>query len=229
MNETVFFIHIFLVVGAILYSLKKGPFALVSLIALQGVLANLFVVKQMKLFGFDVTCSDVFAVGGLLSLNLLQEFFGRELGKKAITVSFLSMIFFAVMTQVHLQYIPSDQDYTHESFLMIFSATPRIILASITVYLIVQQLDLRFFSFLQKRMNGKNLPLRLGISLCISQLIDTVLFSYLGLYGMVPSMLDIIAISLATKWMTIACSTSVISFAKKFIQPVSSNGKIVSI
>src|SRR3990167_7612123 len=112
MNESIFFIHIFLVVGSILFSLKKGPFSLISLIAIQAVLANLFVVKQMKLFGFEVTCSDVFAVGSLLSLNLLQEFFGREMGKKAVSISFFAMLFFAVMSQIHLYYLPSDQDST---------------------------------------------------------------------------------------------------------------------
>ena len=59
-------------------------------------------IKQIDLFGFSVTCSDVFAIGGILSLNLLQEYFGKEAASRAVKVSLLALLFFAVMSQVHL-------------------------------------------------------------------------------------------------------------------------------
>lgn len=216
MNELLFFLHLFLVVGFSFAALRLGSMGLIALMALQAVLANLFVVKQMTLFGFDVTCSDVFAVGGLLSLNLLQEFYGKEAAQKAVKISFLSMLFFVLMSQVHLAYQPSAFDLTHGSFASIFSSTPRIFVASIATYFIVQQIDLTFFSWLKQKLEGRNFPLRLGLSLFLSQAFDTVLFSYLGLYGLVGSLFDIILVSLIVKWIAIGCSAPFTIFAKRF-------------
>jgi len=207
MNEFVFFAHILLVIGSVLFVLRNfGSLGLTVFVVLQSILANLFVIKQMTLFGFDVTCSDVFAIGGLLSLNLIQEFFGAEQAKKAIWISFICMVFFALMTQIHLFYIPSASDTTHAAFSQVLSATPRIITASIGVFFIVQQIDVRLFAFLQKWFKGSKLPLRLALSLLVSQTIDTVLFSFFGLYGIVSSLYDIILVSLLIKVIAIGTS-----------------------
>ncbi len=217
MNEILFFAHILFVIGSVVIILRKsGCLGLTVFIALQAILANLFVIKQMTLFGFEVTCSDVFAVSGLLSLNLIQEFYGIESAKKAIWISFVCMVFFALMTQIHLNYIPSPSDQTHQAFSQIFSATPRIIFASITVFFIVQQIDIRVFSFLQKFFKESRLPLRIALALFLSQTIDTILFSYLGLYGLVASIVDIILVSLLVKFITIGASAPFTAFARRW-------------
>jgi uncharacterized integral membrane protein (TIGR00697 family) len=205
MNEMVFFGHIALVVTSGILTLRKfGAMGLTVLVSLQALFANLFVVKQMALFGLTVSCSDVFAIGCILCLNLLQEFFGKEAAKKAMNIAFLSMVFFAIMSQIHLFYSPSPVDQTHSAFAKIFSSTPRIIAASIAVFYLVQQIDIRVFSYLQTKTN---FPLRLTLSLILSQTLDTVLFSYLGLYGIVSPLFDIILISLFVKFLTIAMTT----------------------
>lgn len=218
MNELLFFSHILLVVAFALIALRLGKTALIAFIALQGILANLFVVKQMSLFGFSVTCSDVFAIGGILSLNLLQEYFGKDSAKMAVRISLASLLFFAVMSQFNLFYAPTPFDSTHNAFLTIFSSTPRIVVASIATFYIVQQWDIRFFSFLKGRF-----PLRVAISLVFSQFIDTVLFSFLGLYGLVESIFDIILISFLVKCVIIATSSPFVMFSKKVVPCSDSN------
>ena len=158
MNEAVVFVHVFVVIGFVLGALRLGKSALIAFIALQGVLANLFVVKQMNLFGFAVTCSDVFAIGGILSLNLLQEYFGKESAKQAVKISLLTLLFFAFMSQIHLFYVPTESDSTQGAFLTIFSQSLRIVFASIGTFYLVQQCDVRFFGILR----GK-LPMRVAI------------------------------------------------------------------
>jgi hypothetical protein len=214
MNEFLFFGHVFLTVGFLFVAFQRGGAALTTLIALQAVFANLFVVKQMSFFGLEVTCSDVYAIGGLLALNILQEFFGKEAAKRAIGISWLANVFFVAMAQIHLLYMPSASDQMHGSFAQIFSSTPRIVFASMGVYWIVQQFDYRFYSWLQTKWRA--LPFRLGLSLVVSQTLDTVLFSFFGLYGLVPSLSGIILISLLTKWLAIGCSVPCSAFLKKF-------------
>lgn len=220
MNEVLFLAHIFLVLGFVFAALRLGKSALVSIVALQAVLANLFVVKQMPLFGFVVTCSDVFAIGSILALNLLQEVYGKEAAQRAVKTSFLALLFFAFMSQVHLFYIPSENDAAHVGFQTIFSATPRIVLASIAVFFLVQKIDVRLFGWLKEKFEGKKFPFRVGISLLFSQLLDTVLFSFAGLYGLVESIFDIILISFLVKCLIIACSSALVTFSKRFVKKV---------
>jgi uncharacterized integral membrane protein (TIGR00697 family) len=212
-NELVFLLHIFVVIGFVLGALRLGKSALIAFIALQGVLANLFVVKQMELFGFAVTCSDVFAIGGILSLNLLQEYFGKEAAKQAVKISVVTLLFFAFMSQIHLFYSPAVFDTTQEAFRAIFSQSLRIVFASLGTFYLVQQFDVRFFSVLKGKF-----PVRVAISLVCSQLLDTVLFSFLGLYGLVESVFDIILVSFLIKCLIIAVSSPFVVFSKRFVK-----------
>ena len=196
-----------------------GSLALTALVSLLGVLSNVFVVKQMELFGWTVTCSDVFAIGGILGLNLLQESWGREAAQKAIKISLLCFLFFIAMTQIHLLYLPSLFDRTQGAFSQIFSSSPRIVLASISVYYAVQKLDVRLFGMLKTFFSDKFLPMRLTLSLLISQLFDTILFSFLGLYGLVESIFSVICLSYLVKCLIIASSSSFVGAVQKWIKP----------
>lgn len=218
MNELLFLAHILAVLGFVFGALRLGKSALVSLVVLQAVLANLFVVKQTELFGFSVTCSDVFAIGSIFTLNLLQEYFGKESAQRAVGASFLGLLFFAAMSQMHLLYAPASFDTTHQGFLQIFSSTPRIIFASIAVFYLVQKIDIHLFGWLKQKLEGKNFPFRVGLSLIISQTLDTALFSFAGLYGLVESILDIILVSLLAKFLIIACSSFLTPFSKRFVK-----------
>jgi uncharacterized integral membrane protein (TIGR00697 family) len=217
-NEIFFFIQVFLCVGFTLGAARMGPLALASLIALNGVLANLFVVKQMELFHLQVTCSDVFAVGSIIGLNLMQEHFGKEAAKKVIWVSFFIMFFFVLVSQIHIGYAPADQDSTHAAFLRILSSTPRLVFASIGVYFLVQQLDVIIFGWLKKMFRDKHLGTRMGISLIFSQLIDTILFTFAGLYGIVASLFDVMILSFAIKCLVILCSAPLASLGRRWIK-----------
>jgi uncharacterized integral membrane protein (TIGR00697 family) len=217
-NELLFFLHIALIGAITLYTARLSPFALTAWIALQSILANLFVLKQIELFGLTVTCSDGFAIGSILALNVLQEFWGRQEAIKAIQATFFSMLFFVLMSQIHLAYVPSSSDATQLSFQTLFSSTPRIIVASMLVTWMVQRLDLSLFNWLRKWWGSGKLPLRFTISLCLSQTLDTVLFSYLGLYGIVSSMAGIICMSLFVKWIAIGVTAPFTSFAKRWMR-----------
>jgi uncharacterized integral membrane protein (TIGR00697 family) len=219
MNEALFFTHVLLVLGFILVAYRMGSSALIALVVLLGVLANVFVVKQMNLFYWTVTCSDVFAIGGILGLNLLQESWGPEKASKAIRVSLLCLIFFAAMAQVHLLYLPSVADKTQDAFLAIFSSSPRIVFSSIAVYYLVQKIDVRIFGFLKTLFAQKFLPFRLTLSLLFSQLLDTILFSFLGLYGLVESIFDVIVMSYLVKCIIIASSSTFVAAARRWVRP----------
>lgn len=208
MNELIFFSQILLIVGFVLGAFKLGKEALVAWVAIQALIANLFVLKQIHLFGLEVTASDVFAIGSLLGLNFLQEYFSREEANKATKVCFFFMIFFALVSQLHLLYQPSSSDSTQVAFLTLLTLSPRLLIASLSVFFIVQQVDIRFFALLKAKLPRSSFALRTTIALVFSQLLDTVLFSFAGLYGIVASISSIIIMSFLIKIIVIFCFTS---------------------
>lgn len=117
------------------------------------------------------------------------------------------MLFFALISQLHLLYRPSPSDATQTAFLTLLSPSPRLLIASMSVFFLVQQVDLRFFAFLKTRFPHKSFAFRSGVSLLLSQFLDTLLFSVAGLYGMVASLGDIILLSFAIKAIAILCFT----------------------
>jgi uncharacterized integral membrane protein (TIGR00697 family) len=200
----------------VLVSLKLGKEAIITSVSLQAILANLFVIKQITWFGWEITCSDVFAIGSIFSLNLLREYFGFELAKKAIWISFLSIVFFTVMSQVHLLYQPSLFDTTHIAFSKILTPAPRLLLASLATFMIVQQLDIRLFSFLKKQLK-LSFWVRNGLCVATTQFLDTVLFSILGLFSIVACLSDIIIVSYFVKIVIIALLTPLTACVKWLI------------
>lgn len=214
MNEFLFFIQAFCILGFVGLAFRLGSGTLITCVTVQAFIANLFVLKQITLFGFNVTASDTFAIGSLMGLNLLQEYHGRDEAKKATITCFLFLLFFAIVSQLHLLYVPSEHDVSHDAFVFLLSPSPRLFLASMTAFFVVQRFDIAFFAFLQKKLPKVGFTSRTAFSLITSQLLDTVLFTVLGLYGIAVSLMDIIAVSLAVKLLSIFLLTTGIRWAK---------------
>lgn len=192
-NEIIFLLQTVAISAscAIAYKLKRE--ALIALLCIQAILANIFVTKQVILGGFCVTCTDVFTIGCALCLNLLQELGNKKDSLRAIYISFFTLIFYTIMSQFHLTYIPAACDITNEHFKIIFEPMPRIILASLFAYFVSQHIDTYLYSFLNSKF--KNFILKNYGSIIVSQLVDTLLFSLLGLYMLVENIWDIILVS----------------------------------
>lgn len=201
MNETIFFLHLLLLVGFIYVSLKHIPYGLIALCGLQVILANLFVTKQITLFSFTVTPTDAYILGSFLSLNLLQEFYGREEAKKMMRLNLFLLLFFAAMAFVQVVYIPSPFDSMDGAFRAILTPSFRIFFSSLLCFIITQRLDFHLFGFLRKHFS---LTRAMILSLALTQALDTIAFSLLGLWGIVHSLTDIMLVSYFIKMITLA-------------------------
>ncbi len=227
MNELIFLLHIIFVTAFTLGAFYMGKNALLVAVALQAVLANLFVIKQIEIFGFNATCADVFIVGSVLGINLLQEYYGKTWSKKALYVSFFGMLFYLVMTQIHLFYIPAVYDNSHLLFEGILKFAPRIIVSSISVYFIVLFINNWFYGYLKNKFENKYLLLRNFISIILIQFLDTVLFVFVALYGIVESVLQVMFVGFVLKVMVIFVSIPFIGLAKKFFSKKDISEKII--
>lgn len=204
MNEAIFLLQVGAVVLSVKGAERLSKEALITLAVLLAVLANFFVLKQIHLFGWTVTCSDAYVIGHLMCLNLLQQHSGKLSAQKAIVLSFSAMLLFALLSQFHLLYVPSTSDIAHAHYEAVLGVAPRLFAASLTTFYCVQKLDLFLFGKIIKLLPRFSWKSRSAISLVISQAIDTLLFTLLGLYGVVENWVAIF-------WMSFAVKCSVIS------------------
>jgi len=214
MNEIIFFIQVFGIFVFAIGALKLGKSSLTAWVTIQALIANLFVLKQITLFGFNVTASDAFAIGSLLGLNFLQEHYGEKEAKQTSWICFFYMLFFVFVSQLHLLYQPNIFDTAQSSFEHILSPAPRLLFASMSIFFIVQQIDIRIFTSLKKSFPNLGFTGRITIALIITQFLDTILFGFVGLYGIVASVIDITIVSLAIKFIVIFCITPLLKLAK---------------
>lgn len=218
-NECIFIFHAIIIAISALISLLGGPVMLTTFVALQCILANLMVLKQTVLFGLTATCADPFSIGATLGLNLLQEYYGKNAAKNAIAISFKALLFYLFMTIIHLWYIPAAVDTTHNHFVLLFSVMPRIIIASFIVFYISQSCDYWLYNIFKTWWHSRFLIIRNYCSIFISQFIDTVLFSYLALYGAVDNIIHVICIAYSVKIIATFLIVPFVSLSKQFYLP----------
>ena len=96
------------------------------------------------------------------------------------------------MTQLSLQYVPSNAPETaefarsvHEATLTLFDFTPRFVFGSLLAYLISQSFDVWVFHKLREATKGRHLWLRNTASTLASQLVDTAIYGLVVWWGLV--------------------------------------------
>lgn len=214
MNAIILCIHVATVCSLTLFALYFGKEILIAWLALLAVAMNLFVLKQVTLFGLSVTPSDSLAVGYLLGLNLIQEFFGKQDARRCVWISIFTSLSFVLLSQIHLFYLPNQFDLSQSHFTFLLRPMGRIMFASLFSFILVQFIDLSFFGFLKRKSHGKFLTLRSGVALILSQTLDTLIFTFFGLYGLVASVWHIILLSLIVKGVVIILSSPFIFLSK---------------
>jgi queuosine precursor transporter len=213
-NELLFLMHTCLIMSAVLVALLYKKEGLITFIGLAGVFANLFVSKQIQLFSLTVTASDVYMIGASLSLNVLQELYGRSITRRAIWIAFFCQIVFVLMSILHCAYFPSPADISQSHYCAILSNLPRLVAASLFAYNAAEWTNYGIFLLLQKLIGSRWFAGRSFIASASAQFIDTLLFSFLGLHGIVASIWDIMIMSFAIKILILAIAIPFMSIVK---------------
>lgn len=180
---------------------------LTALICVSCLLANILISQQITLFGLEATATDAFAIGAAFGLNILQEWYGKSIARTAISYNIALLMFYVVITQLHLLYVAASHDVMYMHYHAIMGTAPRIIGSSLVVYYISQYVDYLLYGYFKRLLSNHALIPANIFSLIISQALDTVLFTYIGLWGIVHNPTDIIIVSYTIKLMIIACTS----------------------
>jgi len=116
--------------------------------------------------------------------DIINEYYGRK-GIRYVTFLGMAMILFVLLLLQIDMAIPaaSFSPVNDEAFTMVFSASGRIIVGSLTAYLIGQLIDISVFHFLRAKTGAKLLWLRATGSTIISQLVDSFVVLLIAFSG----------------------------------------------
>jgi queuosine precursor transporter len=217
-NELILLIFIVATIGALTIALRMGKGTLIAFTVLAWVLANLFITKQLVLFGFTATASDALAVGATLCLNVIQEYYGKAAARQTIQTTFFCLIFYTLATALQVTYQPAPSDTSHTCFVKLLAPMPRLTIASLVTYLISQYLEYYLYGFLQYALKGRHFIFRNYSSVTITQLVDTILFTFLGLYGTMEQLYHVVIISYSIKLATIAATVPLLQVFRQFVR-----------
>lgn len=98
-------------------------------------------------------------------------------------------LFFLLLSQSWLLYVPAQSDQAMGAIREIFSSTPRMLLSSFAVYAVSQIFDVwlyhKWWAFTEKKTGDKRrfLWLRNNGSTLVSQLLNSLLFTLFAFYG----------------------------------------------
>ena len=151
------------------------------LIAIYSLLMNIFVLKQFDLFGFVVTGGNALYGAIFLLTDILNEHYGKRDAFKAVLIGFLTSTVFVISTQILLAFSINEFDFAQPHLAALFSLAPRILFGSMLAFIISQSFDVWAFNKIRQLTNNKYLWLRNNGSTMLSQFIDTIIFTAVGL------------------------------------------------
>lgn len=189
-NSSLFIFQIIVALSCTVVAFRLGRSWLIALIAVQTVIMNIFVLKMMNVFSLEITGGNVLYASIFLGTDLLCEHYGKKQARQAVWIGFSAAVFFIIMSQFIIWYTPSQLEngaFLHNTLTTIFETTPRIVLASMGGYLLSQHVDIYLYTYIKKRTGDKYLWLRNNGSTLVSQCIDSIFFTFVGLYGIVAN------------------------------------------
>jgi len=164
-----------------------GLYGLYGFAALALVIANVQVLKNVTMLGMAATLGNVVFSATFLTTDILSEIYGKAKARTAVYIGFFSMIAFLITIQLALWFPAAADDWAQPHMKALFTILPRITLASLIAYFISNRHDVWAFDFWRKKFPGsKTLWIRNNASTGVSQLLDSVLFSFIAFFGVFP-------------------------------------------
>ncbi len=225
MNNELLIILSFIVIygGVALFYRLFGKGGLLAFSVFATLVANIEVLLLVEAFGMEMTLGNVLFGSTFLITDILSENHSRKDANRSVIISTACSILFIAISQIWLLYTPAADDWASGAFHTIFSNTPRIIIASLVVYLISQLVDVwlyhKWWDWCRKRFgdNRKGLWIRNNGSTLLSQLLNTSLFTLIAFYGVhtFETLVSIFASSYAIFIVTSLIDTPIVYWCRR--------------
>ena len=224
MNEALFIISIIFYLSGVLFAYKIfGKTGLYIWTAISAILANIEALKMVDMFGLSVTLGNALYASSFVVTDILSENHDKESANKAVNIGLFTTIIWVLATQLILMFEPNSLDFINGSLIEIFGLMPRIAIASIFTYAVVQKIDVVLYHKVWEKTNkifknsNKGLWLRNNISTLTSQFLDTLTFTLIAFAGTMPfkELISLVLTTYILKAIVSILDTPIIYIAKK--------------
>ena len=167
-----------------------SPYVIVTvLFVMCYVVSNLMAVKVIGFFGlfyFDAG-TITFPLAYMLG-DVLTEIWGYKTARKTILLAFFCNIFVVVCTQIGV-WLPSPEylDATANAYDTVFSYVPRIVLGSLTGFLLGELSNAWLMDKIKSKTKGRHLWVRTIGSSIVGYLFDTIPFVLIAFLGVLST------------------------------------------
>lgn len=222
-NEALLIVTLLVLYGSVLlWFALFGTSGLMGFTVFATIAANIEVLILVQAFGMEMTLGNILFATTFLVTDILSEIAGKKQAQQAVWIGIAANVLFVVVSQSWLMYIPSAEDWVTPSMRSIFSNTPRLMLASLAVYAIVQVFDVWLYHKwwdLTQRLSGDRrgyLWVRNNGSTLISQLLNAILYTAFAFYGMydIPTLVSIVLSSYVIFIFTSVLDTPIVYWAR---------------
>ncbi len=170
-----------------LYAVLFGVF-LTGLILAEITGSKLIQLSVTETWVFTMTMGVIPFPLTFIVTDLINEYFGKP-GIRFVTVVGMIMIALAYVILAIDMAIPAAaiSPVMDEQFNSVFGQSNRIILGSLTAYLIGQLIDIQIFHWIRKKTHARLLWLRATGSTFASQFVDSFVVLFIAFYGTIPT------------------------------------------
>jgi uncharacterized integral membrane protein (TIGR00697 family) len=161
-------------------------FILVAIFVASVIAANLMG-NKIAVFGFfDAAVGIMVFPLSFLALDVIQEVEGRQTARRIVLATMAVLAYILLITWIATQLPSAKRDFFPLEYNKIFGISVRVMLASLTAFLVGELADIEIFRRFRDWTKNKMLWLRVNGSTIISQFIDTTVFMFLAFYGISP-------------------------------------------
>ncbi len=211
-------------IGILLFYRFFGKAGLFIWMGFAVIIANIQVMKTISVFGYVTAMGNVIYATTYLATDILNEIYGKKEARRAVYAGFFVLIFFTIIMQLTLYFAPDTTDVLDPSLQKIFGFLPRIVVASVSAYMVSQLIEVWLYAHLKNAMKSRRLWLRNNLCGFLSQMLDNVVFTWIafvGLFGLFgwgqvfewSIIIQIFVTSLIIKYIVSLCDTPFLYFA----------------
>lgn len=194
--------------------MNRGLVLLLSVYVAGLVTANAIAVKLVDVLGYQFTVGAIAYPVTFVLQDVLSERYGRGVSRAAVVGGFLGALMLVVYSWVAIQLPESLAAPVGDAFVQVFDLTPRIVLGSLSAFVIGGLVDVRVFFLIRARTGAAHLWLRKLGSTVVSQWVDTSIFVVVAFGGVLaPRVLLTMVVGQYLLKMTVAAGSLPVSYA----------------
>ena len=189
---------------------RETKFYLLASLFVASVIAANLMGNKIAVFGFfDAAVGIMVFPLSYLALDVIQEVEGRETARRIVLATMAVLAYVLVVTYIATQLPSAARDFYPEQYNLVFGISVRVMVASITAFLIAELLDIEVFRALKEWTHRRMLWLRATGSTVVSQFIDTTVFMFLAFYGVTPKFTALYIFTLVIPYWLLKCAVAI--------------------